>query len=112
MRVLDKSGEIFGTMTPLKGLTFIYNQIYLNDSNDPEVFYLFISWEDNPFLNKREIERLSLTMSSDEIESRKFGRFSQIDSGLIYTEFDINTHVITPFEIPPDWQDNISIDPG
>lgn len=112
MRVLDKSGEIFGTMTPLKGLTFIYNQIYLNDSNDPEVFYLFMSWEDNPFLNKREIERLSLTMSSDEIESRKFGRFSQIDSGLIYTEFDINTHVITPFEIPPDWQDNISIDPG
>ena len=30
MRVLDKSGEIFGTMTPLKGLTFIYNQIYHN----------------------------------------------------------------------------------
>ncbi len=112
MRVLDKSGEIFGTMTPLKGLTFIYNQIYLNECNDPEVFFIFMSWEDNPFLNKKEIERLSSTMSKDEIESRKHGRFSSIDSGLIYTEFDVNTHVITPFEIPKEWQDNISIDPG
>ena len=112
MRVLDKSGEIFGTMTPLKGLTFIYNQIYLNEYNDPEVFYLFMSWEDNPFLNKQEIERLTLSMSSDEIESRKFGRFSAKDTGLIYTEFDQNIHVIEPFKIDENWQDIISIDPG
>ena len=112
MRVLDKNGEIFGTMTPLKGLTFIYEQIYLNNLNDPEVFYLFISWNDNPYLNKKEIERLSLTMSSDEIESRKFGRFSSIDSGLVYTEFDFNTHVITPFKVDPSWFDTLSIDPG
>ncbi|MCL2798362.1 MAG: terminase family protein [Firmicutes bacterium] len=29
MRIIDKKGDIFGTMTPLKGLTFIYNKIYL-----------------------------------------------------------------------------------
>lgn len=112
MRILDKSGEIFGTMTPLKGLTFIYNQIYLNESHDPEVFCMFMSWEDNPFLNKAEIERLSSTMNSDEIESRKFGRFSAKDTGLIYSEFDENVNVIEPFQIDPEWQDNISIDPG
>lgn len=112
MRVLDKSGEIFGTMTPLKGLTFIYNQIYLNEQHDPEVFCLFMSWEDNPFLNKKEIERLSSTMSSDEIESRKYGKFSAKDSGLVYGEFDTNIHVIEPFHIDADWQDTLSIDPG
>lgn len=112
MRVLDKSGEIFGTMTPLKGLTFIYSQIYLNTQQDDEVFCMFMSWEDNPFLNKREIERLTQTMPADEIESRKYGRFSAKDLGLIYTEFDENIHVIEPFEIPQDWQDNLSIDPG
>lgn len=112
MRILDKSGEIFGTMTPLKGLTFIYDQIYLNKNNDPEVFFLFMSWEDNPFLDKNEILRLSSTMSKDEIESRKYGRFALIDSGLIYTEFDPNIHIIQPFKIPEDWQDNLSIDPG
>lgn len=28
MRVLDREGDIFGTMTPLKGLTFVYEEIY------------------------------------------------------------------------------------
>ncbi len=112
MRVLDKCGEIFGTMTPLKGFTFIYDEIYLNSKNDPEVFYEFMSWEDNPFLNKKEIERLTFSMSSDEINSRKYGQFASIDSGLIYPEFDSNIHIIDPFEIPQDWQDNLSIDPG
>lgn len=112
MRVLDKCGDIFGTMTPLKGLSFIYNEIYLNEKHDEEIFYIFISWEDNPFLNKKEIERLSNSLSADEIESRKYGRFSAFDCGLVYPEFDINVNVITPFIIPPEWQSMISIDPG
>lgn len=112
MRVLDKCGEIFGTMTPLKGLTFIYNEIYLNENHDDEVFYIFISWDDNPFLNKKEIERLSNSLSKDEIESRKYGRFMAFDKGLVYPEFDVNVNVITPFKIPSDWQSMISIDPG
>ena len=28
MRVIDKRGDVFGTMTPLKGLTFVYEEIY------------------------------------------------------------------------------------
>jgi phage terminase large subunit-like protein len=112
MRVLDKCGEIFGTMTPLKGFTFIYDEIYLNSSNDSEVFCEFMSWEDNPYLNKKEIERLTASMPSEEIESRKNGKFTSIDMGLIYPEFDVNIHVISPFDIPKDWQDTISIDPG
>lgn len=112
MRVFDKSGELFGTMTPLKGFTYIYDEIYLNKNNDNEVYSIFISWEDNPFLNKEEIERLSLSLSKDELECRKHGRFYSIDSGLIYSEFNPNIHVIEPFNIPEDWQDNISIDPG
>lgn len=112
MRVLDKCGDIIGTMTPLKGFTFIYNEIYLNNNNDDEVFCMFMSWEDNPYLNKEEIYRLSKTMSQDEIESRKFGKFTAIDSGLIYSEFDVNVNVIQPFKIPEEWQDTLSIDPG
>ena len=71
-----------------------------------------MSWEDNPYLDKKEIERLSKIMSEDEIESRKYGRFTSIDSGLIYKEFNQSIHVITPFQIPADWQDTLSIDPG
>ena len=30
----------------------------------------------------------------------------------VYPEFDENKHVINPFDIPYDWQDTLSIDPG
>ena len=59
MRVFDRKGDIFGTMTPLKGMTFIYDKIYRNESNDPEVWCEFMEWADNPFLDPEEIERLT-----------------------------------------------------
>ncbi len=111
MRVFDKCGDIFGTMTPLKGLTWVYNTIYLNDKNDNEVWCETMEWADNPFLSKKEIANMTKSMSADEIESRRFGRFMQ-NGGLVYSEFDENVNVIEPFNIPPEWQDNISIDPG
>ena len=111
MRVLDKKGDIFGTMTPLKGLTWVYNEIYLNDSKSSEVWCEHMQWEDNPFLNKEEIDSLSSSMSPDELESRKYGRFVN-SSGMVYSEFDENVHVIDPFDVPKDWYDKISIDPG
>ena len=111
MRVFDKKGDIFGTMTPLKGLTWVYNEIYLNEKNNPEVWCEHIEWEDNPFLDKNEIKLLTESMSSSELESRKYGRFVN-NGGQVYSEFDENIHVIEPFDVPKEWYDNISIDPG
>ena len=112
MRVLDKEGDIFGTMTPLKGLTFIYDRIYLNSNNSDQVWYEFMEWADNPYLNKSEVDSLTSSLSSDQLDSRRYGRFKS-NSGLVYTEFDENVHVLSePFNIPFDWQDAISIDPG
>lgn len=111
MRVLDKMGMIFGTMTPLKGLTWVYNEIYLNENNDEQVWHIEIEWADNPFLNREEIERMTKSLSSEELESRRYGKFMQC-GGLVYNEFDENIHVIEPFDVPKEWYDNISIDPG
>ena len=111
MRVIDKQGDIFGTMTPLKGLTFVYDEIFLNKANSPDVWYEFVEWADNPYLAKDEIESLSSTLSDKELDARRFGRFSD-ESGLVYVEFDENKHVIDPFDLPFDWQNSISIDPG
>ena len=111
MRVFDKCGDIFGTMTPLKGLTWVYNTIYLNDKQDKEVWCETMEWADNPFLSKREIANLTKTMSSSELESRRYGKFMQ-NGGMVYNEFDENVNVIEPFDIPLEWQDCISIDPG
>ncbi len=111
MRVLDKSGDIFGTMTPLKGLTYIYDEIFLNSGDSPEVWYEFMEWADNPFLKKQEFEELTKSLPLDQIESRRYGRFKS-NTGLVYPEFDENFHVIEPFDVPLEWQDTVSIDPG
>ncbi len=111
MRVMDRRGDIFGTMTPLKGRTFIYNEIYLNVHKNPEVWCEFMNWEDNPYLSKKEIKLLEGALDGSTLDSRKFGRFSE-GAGLVYPEFDESVHVIPPFPVPPEWQDTISIDPG
>ncbi len=111
MRVLDKCGEIFGTMTPLKGLTWVYDEIYLNKKNDKEVWHENITWQDNPFLNQDEIKKLMNEMSTDELDTRCNGNFA-FSGGMVYSNFDENINVVEPFEIPKELYDNISIDPG
>ncbi len=111
MRVLDKCGEIYGTMTPLKGLTWVYNEIYLNEGNDEEVWCEFMEWADNPYLNEKEIKTLTSTLSEKELEARRYGKFISV-GGQVYSEFDESVNVIEPFNVPHEWYDNISIDPG
>ncbi len=111
MRVVDRMGDIYGTMTPLKGITFVYNRIYLNDRADENVWHIFMEWADNPYLNTGEIESVSAAMTEDERQSRRYGKFVSA-KGLVYPEFDESVHVIEPFDVPREWYDNISIDPG
>ncbi|MDD4315952.1 MAG: terminase family protein [Clostridia bacterium] len=111
MRVLDRRGDIFGTMTPLKGLTWVYEEIYLNKYRSDEVCYITMEWADNPFLDENEVEAMSKSMSESTLASRRFGRFMQ-NTGLVYDEFDEGLHVIEPFDVPKEWYDKICIDPG
>ena len=111
MRVLDRKGQIFATMTPLKGLSWVYNTIYLNPANDKEIWTIQMEWADNPYLNEEEIEFMSSILSKDELESRRYGKFLS-NGGMVYSEFDPLVHVIEPFDVPKDWFDTISIDPG
>lgn len=111
MRVMDRQGDIFGTMTPLKGMTFLYNEIFLNRFHNPQIWCEFMSWEDNPFLSAKEIRLLEQSLDPSALDSRRYGKFSA-GAGLVYPEFDPSIHVIPPFDVPKEWQDTISIDPG
>ncbi len=111
MRVLDKNGDIFATMTPLKGMTFVYDEIYLNKFNNPEIWCEFMQWDDNPYISEQAKQAMKQSMSTDELKTRQFGEF--VDAGgRVYPEFDENVNVIEPFDVPYDWQDKLSIDPG
>jgi len=111
MRILDRRGELFGTMTPLKGLTWVYDEIYLNSGNAPDIWYITMEWGDNPFLDPEEVEKMTSSISADSLESRRYGRFRHSE-GLVYPEFDPEIHVVDPVELPREWQSNVSIDPG
>lgn len=111
MRVIDREGDIWGTMTPLMGLTWVYDKIYINEANDPEVWCGSMQWSDNPWLSQEEIRNLESTMTEEELEARKYGRFVAL-SGLVYKEFNEQIHVIDPFPVPREWYDKFSIDPG
>ncbi|MCL2061241.1 MAG: terminase family protein [Firmicutes bacterium] len=111
MRIIDRKGELFGTMTPLNGLTYVYNKFYLNEDADPEVWHITMEWADNPYLDADEVEAVTRTMSENELTVRRYGKFSAA-SGLVYYEFDERVHVIDPFAIPREWYDKMSIDPG
>ncbi len=111
MRVLDTVGDMWGTMTPLQGLTWVYDTIYMNEKLDQEVQYWLIEWADNPHLSRAAIAQLESTMTEEDLEARQYGKFVAM-SGLIYKEFSEDIHVIDPWDIPKEWYDNISIDPG
>ena len=111
MRTLDCNGYIWGTMTPLMGLTWVYNTIYLNEGNNPQVWYTVMTWADNPYLPKHVVAQMEAGLSADELEARRDGRFVAL-TGLVYKEFREEIHVIDPFDVPYEWQDTISIDPG
>ncbi len=111
MRIIDTQGDMWGTMTPLKGLTWVYDTIYINERRDESIRYWFMNWNDNPYLSPTEIKQLESTLSKEELEARKFGKFVAM-SGLVYKEFNEDVHVIPPFDIPDSWKDTVSIDPG
>jgi phage terminase large subunit-like protein len=80
MRTMDVQGDIFGTMTPLMGLTFVYDDIYLNDTKpidkqDREIHCEQWTWNDNPFLSDDEKKRLEAALDPAELEARKSGKF-------------------------------------
>lgn len=101
MRILDTKGDMWFTMTPLKGLTWIYNLIYLNERNDPNVDYWMAEWEDNPWLSSDEIKELESTMTEEEREARQYGRFTSL-CGFAFPELRKDIH-IKPIEAIPEW---------
>lgn len=111
MRIIDTSGDIWGTMTPLKGLTWVYDVVYKNETNNPEIEYRFFSWEDNPYLSKDEIDMLIASLPEKERLSRQYGQFISSSSAL-FGDFNENFHSTEPFLIPFSWRRYMAVDYG
>ena len=102
MRIIDQKGDMWFTMTPLKGLTFLYYLIFLNERNDPDIEYWMAEWEDNPWLSKEEIDKLIATMTEEEREARQYGRFTSL-CGFAFPELRKEIHIVKPMQNIPEW---------
>ena len=110
-RLIDTGGHEWLTMTPVEGMSWVYDKFYLpgTEGKDPKIHVTEIEATDNPYISKEEIDDFLESIDDDEErEARKSGRFIEM-SGLIYKSFDPNSggkHVlpynglIVPQQVP------------
>ena len=117
MRLLDRNGEIIFTMTSLKGVTDLIQDIFedhdvLRSEYAPLVkktlprivekdgmrFYLLWTTE-NPYIDQTRTKDETKLMTRQEIESRIYGMPINL-SGKIYMNFNKNVHVVGFEDVP------------
>ncbi len=110
MRLIDLAGRSWMTMTPLDGMTWVYDEVYLRARVDPTYEVWEVDITDNPHLNQVEVEQILSGLDKEEREARAHGKFVQI-GGLIYKEFS-EKNIVKPFIPPKDWLWIAALDHG
>lgn len=114
MRLIDTDGDWWISMTPVEGLTWVFDLIYQpwEEGTRPETLVLQVSMDDNPHLVQSAKEKILRNLSTDEDkEARKEGSFLQI-KGLVYKKFDPHVHKRTGFKLDPSMRIYTSLDTG
>lgn len=132
MRIADTEGRFWVSMTPVEGITWLYDSIYIpvTDSESTEIIeeagnaygqvvrnkememlIVEVDSAENPYLSKKGMQRSIALLDDEDKLARQSGKFVEM-SGLVYKSFDINKHVIEPFVPPADWDWYMSIDHG
>lgn len=70
---------------------------------DREIVVINWTSQDNPYFAKEEFERLRDSLPPAIFARDYEGKFTSM-SGLVYPDFDEDTHVVKPFDIPADWR--------
>lgn len=114
-RLIDVNGDAFLTMTPVDGMTWVYDQIYepAKNGEDPETLVIEIEMIENPYITESAAERYLKSLDPDERKARERGEFVAM-GGRIFKNFSYSVHVIDP--VNPrnltNWQFYCTIDHG
>lgn len=120
LRLLDTDGDYWITMTPLLGMTWVYDNLYLPgiDNTDTHVHVTEVHQSQNPHLKQSAQNRLLRHLNKDAKAARQEGKFVEL-GGLIFKDFDKDKHVISADHpllvngIPPlSWAWYMSLDSG
>lgn len=101
LRLLDVNGSLWITMTPVEGMTWIYDDLYIAARTDPNISVVEVDMAENTYLNPGEIEMFMSSLTADERTARMHGRFVQL-GGLIYKNFSPK-NIIDPMTPDKKW---------
>lgn len=110
-RLIDTNGDFWITMTPVEGITWVYEDLYEHNVNNPDgkVLVIEINSLENPYLSNEGIENFLDGIDEDETNTRIGGKFVQ-QGGKIYKNFDPivgGRHVLKePIDTPKDYFKN------
>lgn len=107
-RLMRYGGDMIFTMTPLEGLSWAYEKMWLASGGTDDLDeYLFINsdegkasivvdMDDNPYLNEKNKEDTLNEYDISTRKARKEGRFVHF-AGIIYNEYKEHIHVADPY---------------
>jgi phage terminase large subunit-like protein len=125
-RLIDRNGRMLMTFTPVSGMGWIYDRLYLpalSGKRDIQIIQGALAEYDEtqelcvgrslvPHLTREAILRFAQAIpDEDERAIRIFGQF-RARSGIVYKQFNPEAHLIPRFEIPKHWELWCGIDPG
>lgn len=115
-RLLDTGGSHWFTMTPVEGMTWIYDEVYEPGiRGEGGITVIEVDMTENPYLSQAEVQHFISGLSEDERNARVHGKFVQL-GGLIYKHFDATPgglHVLKEYHDPPkDYVWILSLDHG
>lgn len=100
MRLIDTGGCWYMTMTPVLGMTWVYDDIYIPGlAPGGNITVIIIDSSENPYISTAEVEAVVADMDENEKKARKAGQFVAL-GGIAFPKFNPERHVIENYN---DW---------
>lgn len=96
LRTLDIGGVVYLTMTPLEGMDWSYDQLYVPGKHgDPRIGVVEVDIADNPYVSQEELEEFYANMDEDTRRIRQHGQYIHI-GGAVFKKF--GDHNVIPYD--------------
>lgn len=94
-RLIDTYGDFWMTLTPVAGMEYIYDKIYVPGKGDPDSVYGVVEADmaDNPYLDQQSVRDYLNSLSPEQRRIRGQGQFIQVE-GMVFPMFSVDTHVV------------------
>lgn len=116
MRVMDTEGYIWLTMTPVDGITWVNDQLYIPGLTGQlkSTLVVTVDTDENPYISQSAKDDVFADLDEADLKARKKGQFVPL-GGLVYPFFDSDAHVYKE-ELDPSrllsWNQYASMDHG